>query len=226
MESGMIEALVFDMDGLLIDSESLATQAMDTFLGRYGLERRFEVHRQLLGRRLPDAIAIVRDAYNMQIPLQNLIDEYGELRVAALRGSVKPMPGALEIIAFGRLAGLKLALATSGMRSHATISMSETGLTGLFDAEVTGDEVAHGKPAPDLFLAAAERIGVDPERCIVFEDAPNGVTAGKAAGMTVIAVPNESRHVLEFPVAPDVVLPDLFAAPEWLFQLGVAALSS
>jgi len=222
----MIEALVFDMDGLLIDSESLATQAMDTFLGRYGLERRFEVHRQLLGRRLPDAIAIVRDAYNMQIPLQNLIDEYGELRVAALRGSVKPMPGALEIIAFGRLAGLKLALATSGMRSHATISMSETGLTGLFDAEVTGDEVAHGKPAPDLFLAAAERIGVDPERCIVFEDAPNGVTAGKAAGMTVIAVPNESSHVLEFPVAPDVVLPDLFAAPEWLFQLGVAALSS
>ena len=218
----MIEALIFDMDGLLIDSEGLASGAMDRFLERYGLERRADIHRQLLGRRLPEAIRIVRDAYQLDHPLQQLIDEYGEMRVEALRGAVKPMPGAAEIIALGRSAGLKIALATSGLRQHATISLEETGLTGLFDVEVTGDEVDHGKPAPDLFLRAAERLNVKPDHCVVFEDAPNGVAAARAAGMLVVAIPNDTSRVHDFPVAADVVLPDLLAGAEWLAQQGVS----
>jgi HAD superfamily hydrolase (TIGR01509 family) len=221
MGGRMIEALIFDMDGLLIDSEPLAAKAMDAFLAGYGLERRAEVHDRLLGRRLPEAIAIVRDAYAMQHPLDQLIAQYGELRVATLRGALVPMPGARELIAFGREAGLKHALATSGMRAHATISLGETGLTGLFDAEVTGDEVEHGKPAPDLFLAAAAKIGVPPERCVVFEDAPNGVAAAKAAGMRVAAVPNANSAGMPFPVAPDAFLASLLDAPAWLRTLGV-----
>lgn len=217
----MIRALIFDMDGLLVDSEPLAAAAMDAFLARYGLERRADVHDQLLGRRLAEAIAIVRDAYGMEPPLEALVAEYGELRVAALRGAVRPMPGAVEAIAFGRAAGLKLALATSGLRAHARISLEETGLAGLFDAEVTGDEVERGKPAPDLFLAAAEKIGVEPAACVVFEDAPNGVAAGKAAGMTVVAVPNASSRAMEFWVAPDGMLASLAEAPDWLATRGV-----
>jgi HAD superfamily hydrolase (TIGR01509 family) len=217
----MIKALIFDMDGLLIDSESLAAQAMDVFLARYGMKRRADVQPRLLGRRLPDAIAIVREAYAIDHPLDGLIAEYGELRMATLRGAVKPMPGAIEIIAFGRSANLRIALATSGMRTHATLSMQETGITGLFDAEVTGDEVEHGKPAPDLFLAAAMRLGVEPQHCVVFEDAPNGVVAGKAAGMIVAAIPNDSSHAMSFPVEPDIVMASLWEAPLWLKQLGV-----
>jgi HAD superfamily hydrolase (TIGR01509 family) len=215
----MIRALIFDMDGLLVDSEPLAAKAMDTFLANYGLERREDVHRQLLGRRLPEAIAIVRDSYAMEHPLQTLIDEYGEMRVAALRGAVRPMPGARETIAFGRSAGLKIGLATSGMRAHAAISLDETGLTGLYDAEVTGDEVERGKPAPDLFLLAAERLGVIPQECIVFEDAPNGVIAARAAGMRVAAVP-ATGHQVNFPEEPDVILRSLLDAPRWLAEIG------
>src|SRR5829696_2132695 len=218
----MIRALIFDMDGLLVDSEPLAARAMDEFLTGYGLQRRDEVLSQLLGRRLPEAIAIVRDAYALQHPLEALIEQYGEMRLAALRGAVRLMPGAVEAIEFGRAAGMAIALATSGMRTHAAVSLAETGLRGMFDAEVTGDEVAHGKPAPDLFLLAAERIGVDPSQCVVFEDAPNGVLAANAAGMRVAAVPAASRTTA-FPVAPDVVLGSLLEAPTWLATLGVTA---
>jgi len=216
----MIEAFIFDMDGLLVDSEPLAAKAMDDFLRRYGFDRRAEIHEQLLGRRLPEALAIVKAGYEMEDPLEELIARYGEMRLAALRG-VAPMPGAAEIIAFGRAAGMKLALATSGMRTHADLSLAETGLAGLFDAEVTGDEVTKGKPAPDLFLLAAERLGVDPAACIVFEDAPAGVMAAKAAEMRVVAVPSEinREHVLTHD--PALVAPDLHAAIPWLREQGV-----
>jgi HAD superfamily hydrolase (TIGR01509 family) len=218
----MIQALIFDMDGLLVDSEPLAYKAMDDFLTGHGLVRRDELMVQLLGRRLPEAIAIVRDAYAIELPLEQLIEQYGEMRLAALRGAVRLMPGAIEVIEFGRAAGLAIALATSGMRTHAAVSLAETGLRGMFDAEVTGDEVAHGKPAPDLFLLAAERIGVDPAGCVVFEDAPNGVIAANAAGMRVAAVP-AAGHTTAFPEAPDVVLGSLLEAPAWLATLGVTA---
>lgn len=217
----MIRALIFDMDGLLVDSEPLAAKAMDTFLARYGLQRRHEVHSKLLGRRLGDAISIVRDAYQIDRPLEALVEEYGELRVESLRGNLVRMPGVEAVIDFGRAAGLRLALATSGIRAHASVSLEETGLAGLFDAEVTGDEVARGKPEPDLFLAAAAKIGIDPDACVVFEDAPNGVAAARSAGMTVAAVPNSLSTGLEFNVKPDVVLRSLCEAPEWLRTLGV-----
>lgn len=219
----MIRALIFDMDGLLVDSEPLAAKAMDAFLARYGLERREDVHRQLLGRRLPEAIAIVRESYGLEHALETLIEQYGEMRLAALRGAVRPLAGAREIIAFARSAGLRIALATSGLRAHANVSLAETGLAGLFDAEATGDEVERGKPAPDLFLLAATRLGVSPAECVVFEDAPNGVIAAKAAGMRVAAVPGAGSHGHHFPEEPDVVLGSLLEAPAWLATLGVMA---
>ena len=156
------------MDGLLVDSESLAEAAMTAFLRQYGHEPRADVGAQLLGRRLPEAMAIVREAYELALPVEDLIALYGEMRLAALRGNVRAMPGAAEIVAFGRAAGLRLALATSGHRSHADVSLGETGLAGLFDAEATGDDVTRGKPAPDLFLLAASRVGVEPAACVVF----------------------------------------------------------
>jgi HAD superfamily hydrolase (TIGR01509 family) len=211
-----IEALIFDMDGLLVDSEPLAEVAMIDFLNRYGHERRTEVMGKLLGRRLPEAVAIVAEAYELPGPVDSLVKEYDTLRLDALRGQVQPMPGAQEIIAFARSKGLKLALATSGQRSHADVSLAETGLTGNFLAEVTGNDVERGKPAPDLFLLAAKRIGVDPARCVVLEDAPPGIAAAEAAGMRSICVPNEKTKLVPFPVEPTVTVSDLVAAIAWL----------
>jgi HAD superfamily hydrolase (TIGR01509 family) len=216
-----IEALIFDLDGLLVDSEPLAEIAMVEFLQRHGHVRRAEVMGKLLGRRLPEAIAIVADAYALPGPVDNLVREYDEMRLEALRGNIQPMPGARQIIEFGKQSGLKMALATSGRRSHADVSLGETGLAGSFDAEATGDDVERGKPEPDLFLLAAERIGVDPVRCVVLEDAQLGVAAAAAAGMRSICIPNAKSQMLQFPVEPTVTFPDLTAAIPWLQSHGV-----
>jgi HAD superfamily hydrolase (TIGR01509 family) len=208
----MLRALIFDMDGLLVDTEPLAAKAMDDFLARYQLERRPWVHARLLGRRLPEAVAIVRDGYEMSEPLDQLTDVYAGMRMDALRGAVKTLPGAHEIIAWGRAHNLKLALASSGMRVHVDLSLLEVGLNDKFDAEITGDDVTHGKPEPDLFLGAAAKLGVAPNDCVVLEDAPAGVTAGKAAGMRVIAVPHEGTPQTNFEPAPDEFAPDLHGA--------------
>jgi HAD superfamily hydrolase (TIGR01509 family) len=218
-----IEALIFDMDGLLVDSELLAEGAMRRFLAAHGHEPRPEVHDRLLGRRVPEAIAIVAEAYALDLPQADLIRSYDDLRLEALRGNVRPMPGALEVVSFGQAAGLKLALASSGLRRHVDLSLAETGLAGKFLAEVTGDDVERGKPEPDLFLRAAEMIGARPAQCVVFEDAPAGVAAARAAGMRVVAVPNAHSRAMPFPVAPDVILPHLLAAIPWLEAHGVRA---
>lgn len=215
-QSSPLKALIFDMDGLLVDSEGLAAVAMDRLLECYGLQRNPELHQRLLGRRLVEALAIAREGYGIDEGLDTLVARYAELRTEALRGAVKPMPGALQIVERARKAGLLVALATSGMRIHVDISLGETGLAGCFDTETTGDEVNRGKPAPDLFLLAAERTGVEPGQAIVLEDSPLGVEAACNAGMRVIGVLGHPERVATFPVAPDALVADLFEAASWL----------
>lgn len=222
--SAPITALIFDMDGLLVDSEPLAAEAMDRFLAEFGLVRDPVVQRRVLGRRLPEAVAIVKEGYALSQPVEALTARYSELRIVALRGHVQAMPGAHALIAFARRAGLAVALATSGMRTHADVSLGETGLAGAFDAEVTGDEVERGKPAPDLFLLAAERIAHQPAGCVVFEDSPSGIAAAVAAGMRPVAVPNAISSALTFSVAPEIVLASLNDAIPWLMEQGVVPL--
>lgn len=216
-----IEALIFDMDGLLVDTEHLAYGAMDAFLVKHGLERRQEIHDQMLGRRLPEAVAIIREGYGMTLPLPDLIDDYALMRREALIGNVVPLPGATEIVQFGHDAGLRVALASSGLRDQVLLSLAEAGLSGQFEVLVTGDDVDRGKPAPDIYLKAAEDLGIDPAVCVVFEDAPAGIAAAVAAGMHAVAVPNEHSRVMPFEVAPDTTLETLHDAIPWLEKHGV-----
>lgn len=216
-----IQALIFDMDGLLVDSEPLADAAMVEFLRRHGKHAREEYAPQLLGRRLPDAVALFMEWYGLEGDLAALIAEFDALRTEMILGNLALMPGAAEIVAFGREAGLGLALATSNRRHQAVISLAETGLTGLFDVEVTGDDVERGKPFPDIFLAAARLLGVAPATCVVLEDAPAGVMAAGAAGMRSIFVPNGYSVGASLPASPDVIVATLFEAIDWLRVNGV-----
>jgi beta-phosphoglucomutase-like phosphatase (HAD superfamily) len=209
-------ALIFDMDGLLIDSEPVSERALDEFLGRRRLDLDPDLNGLLLGKRLPDAILIIKDWYDLDGELADLLTELSETRINALRRGIPVMDGAIDILEWAQNVGMPRALATSSRRSHADVALEVTGLKGFFTIEVTGDNVQHGKPAPDLFLLAASRLGVEPAACLVFEDAPAGVAAARAAGMQVIWVPNAHTRGLEMPAEPDHTVASLFEPLAWL----------
>jgi HAD superfamily hydrolase (TIGR01509 family) len=221
-----IAALVLDMDGLLIDSETASGEAMRLFLRGHGHDMLPSTVEDALGRRLPEAIAVVAAAYDLQDPLDELVVAFGAMRLEALRGNVAPMPGAVALLDWAASKGLPRAVATSSFRGQAEVALTEAALMGRFDIEVTGDEVQFGKPAPDLFLLAAERLGVSPQSCIVFEDAPAGLEAAARAGMRRVWVPNaHSRHLVA-PVEVHAKLESLADAIGWLEAQGVGGASA
>ncbi|MEJ7762127.1 MAG: HAD family phosphatase [Thermomicrobiales bacterium] len=216
-----IEALIFDMDGTLVDSEPFAARAWADWLGQHGHTLRDEVLGQMYGLRLLEGAAVIRREYGIVLPVEEIAHAQDSLRIAALRGNLKPLPGADVVLAAGRAAGLRLALATSSLRHHADLSLAETAMAGLFDAEVTGEEVERGKPAPDIFLLAAERLGASPSACVVFEDSPAGVTAALAATMRCLWIPGPAHAALDLDPPPTARLENLGEAIAWLAGAGV-----
>lgn len=215
-----IRALIFDMDGLLVDSEPLAEVACRQFVAEQGLPWKPEILTGMIGRRLPDAVGILCRAYNLDGDLDGDLDghiaRFDHLRLEALRGNLVALPGAVELVAWGHANGLRVGLATSGVRHHVDLTLSEIGLTGQFHAEVTGGEVAHGKPAPDLFLTCADRLGVQPGECVVFEDSLPGLAAGQAAGIRTVWVPNAHSSGSVPAVAPTLTVVSLTDALPWV----------
>jgi HAD superfamily hydrolase (TIGR01509 family) len=219
--SAPIAALVLDLDGLLVDTETASWEAMRLFLRGHGHEMLASTAEDALGRRLPDAMAVVAAAYDLSGPLDELIVAFDAMRREALRGNVVPMPGAVELLRWAATKGLPRALATSSSRGQAEVALTEAALMGRFDVEVTGDEVQLGKPAPDLFLLAAGRLGVSPQSCVVFEDAPAGLEAAARAGMRRVWVPNAHTRHLVAPVEVDARLESLADAIGWLETQGM-----
>ncbi len=177
------ELVIFDCDGVLIDSEVISARMLIAELAGYGvtLDMAF-VSRYFLGRSYPAVLAEVRTRFGVVLPDQFEADYRARL-LAAFQRDLKVMPGVFDCIA--QLA-LPYCLATSSSPERVRQSLALTGLTDLFgDRVFTASRVARGKPAPDLFLFAAEQMGVAAQHCTVIEDSLNGVTAGLAAGMQV-----------------------------------------
>lgn len=211
-----IRALILDMDGLLVDSEPLSAVALQRFLTLHDRPVLPGTLERTLGHRLPEAVAIVVEAYGLPGPLADRVAEFDRLRLEALRGNVRPMPGARDLLDWAAARRVPAALATSSRRAHADLSVTEAGLAGRFTVEVCGDDVARGKPEPDIFLEAARRLGVPPAGCVVLEDAPAGLAAAVAAGMRRLWVPNAQTSHLAPGVAVDARLADLHEARRWL----------
>ncbi|MCA9880155.1 MAG: HAD family phosphatase [Thermomicrobiales bacterium] len=223
-QTGRITAFIFDMDGLLVDSEPLGRATMIALLRQYGREWQPDAGRNMAGRRLPEVMTDVATTYGLTATIDELCLAFDSQFIGAVPGQVALLPGVREVMAFGRTAGMRLALASSGWRPYVDAILTEAGLAGVFDAEVTGDEVTHGKPHPAPFLLAASRLGVAPSECVVFEDAPAGVQAAVAAGMHAVAVPRGSTLHAPFPVAPHASFGSLHEALPWLRARGVGRL--
>jgi len=184
------QAVVFDNDGLLLDTEAAWTRAEEDLFARRGRAFTAEHKRALIGSS-PTTSAVMLEAM-LDTPGEGeaLTDELHALVMAEVLAGVPPRPGALELIDALRAAGVRLAVASNSRREFVEHALRTAGLAdGRFDVVVTADDVAAPKPAPDLYLSACSALGAAPEQCAALEDSAVGVASAVAAGLYVVAVP-------------------------------------
>lgn len=185
-----MRAFVFDFDGLMADSEPLAEWAWNQVLARYGHQLDDEVLQAILGLRLADSAQFLCQHFDLPISPAEAAAERDRVFLQAAPNHLRACPGLYPLLDELTRRGVPMAVASSGHRRYIDLGLEALGLSGRFQAISAGDDVAHGKPAPDVYLLAAERLGVPPAACIALEDAPLGIEAARAAGMVCIAVPN------------------------------------
>lgn len=193
-----MSAVVFDLDGLMADSEPLAEWAWGQVLARYGHRLDDRTLAEIIGLRVVDSARLICRRFLLPISPQEAAAERDRLFLQAVPTRLRARPGLYSLLDTLEVRGLPLGIATSGHCRYVALALQTLGLTDRFRAIVTGDEVEHGKPAPDVYLLAAERLGVPPACCLALEDAPLGVTAARAAGMVCVAVPNARTAALDF----------------------------
>lgn len=213
--------VIFDMDGVLCDSERFICEAAcRMFRQRYGQPVREEDFVPFVGAGEDRYLGGVAEKYGIGLNLEaDKVFTY-ELYLQLIKGRLGPLPGAVAFIADCRRRGLKLAVASSADRMKVEGNIREIGLeTGQFEAIVTGSDVEHKKPHPEIFLTAAARMGLRGEQCLVVEDAPNGLKAGKAAGARCLGILSSFDEATLKAAGADWTARDLANAPaaalEW-----------
>jgi HAD superfamily hydrolase (TIGR01509 family) len=185
----VIEAVVFDLDGVLLDSEQVWDEVREELARERGGRWHEQAQRDMMGMSSTEWSRYMHDVIGLHEPPEAISAEVVRRMGERYRDGLPLLPGAL--CAVERLAARwPLGLASSSNRPLIDLVLDVSGLARLFRATVSSEEVARGKPAPDVFLEAARRLGVAPERCAVVEDSANGIRAGRAAGMLVVAIPN------------------------------------
>lgn len=205
-----ITHIIYDFDGLLLDTEPIHWQVNADIARRYGKTFDLSVHTKIIGRTSQDSAQIIIDMLGLPLTVEAYLEERDSI-IFDLYPHVQPMPGAIAITQHFYSAGIPQAIATSSARIRFNRKVQcYADWLKLFDCIVTGDDPAieQGKPAPDMFLITAERIQANPLQCLVFEDSLAGVTAAKQAGMFVVAVPAPDLDVGLFQEA-DLVLKSL-----------------
>ena len=203
-ESRKLEAVLFDMDGVIIDSEPLWSEAEKRLLARRSLSYSPSLKAAMMGRDAKGAVSLLIEHYSLADSLEELIGERNHLIAQLFKENLKTIPGALELVRSVSAAGIMTGLVSSSPQALIELALEKIGATGLFAITLSGDQVARGKPAPDVYITAAERLGVKPEHCLVIEDAPHGVAAAKHAGMCCLAI-DTSVTVDELATADRVV---------------------
>lgn len=201
----MIEAVIFDLDGILLDSEQVWDEARKQLAKERGGRWHERAQRDMMGMSSPEWSRYMHDVIGLPEPPEEINREVVERMVKLYREHLPVMPGAREAVE--RLAAHRpLGLASSSNRELIDLTLELLGVGNLFKATVSSEEVPRGKPAPDVYLEAARTLGVEPTRAAAIEDSENGIRAAKAAGMRVIAIPNPHFPPAEHALAQADVL--------------------
>lgn len=192
------KAIVFDMDGLMVDSEPLSQQAWDEYLRPYGHQLTEEIVHNIIGLRADVSTPVIKELFNLPEPVPTIISKRAAIYSQIRANGVPTMPGLHALHAEIARRNIPWAVATSSPRPHAIEILQHLGLQERCQAIAAGDEVTHGKPNPDIYLLAAERLGIAPQECLALEDSGPGSQAAVNAGMTVIAIPNAQTKTADF----------------------------
>ena len=183
------KAVIFDMDGSLVDSMWIWPEVDRIYMEKYGLKQPADFHKAIEGKSYTETAQYFVDTFHdLHRSVDQVKEEWKEMTMELYSTKVLPKPGAVDFLKAMRQKGVLLGIATSNDRVLAEAALKAQGIFGYFDSVRTSCEVAAGKPAPDVYLKVAEDLSVSPSSCLVFEDVPNGILAGKNAGMEVCAV--------------------------------------
>ena len=188
MPGCLFDAVIFDLDGVLLDSEPIYLGATNEVLAREGRYLSPEQNARYIGWRYRDMLGEIIPALGLSHPPDHYAAETRRIILDKLSGPLEPPPGAVALLDRLEADGVPHAVGSSSGHAWVETILDGLGLRGRFSIVVGGDDVAHGKPAPDIFLRCAELLGVAPNRCVVIEDSANGVLAAQRAGMAAIGL--------------------------------------
>jgi HAD superfamily hydrolase (TIGR01509 family) len=215
-----MRAIIFDLDGVLADSEPWWSKIDAKLLAEYGVTYRGEHHQNVVGVSYRLAVEFYKKAFGLSVPTEEMMRRRGEIATEFFANRVGLFRNVKEVLEELRQMNLHLAVATSSVSASARPFLNRNQLTGFFEIIITGEEVQHGKPAPDIYLCAASHLGIPANACLVVEDALPGAAAARAADMHVAAIPDR-RFVdpREYEKKADYVLNSLKELPALIRQI-------
>jgi HAD superfamily hydrolase (TIGR01509 family) len=193
-----IRAVVFDMDGLMLNTEDVFDTAGQRLLQRRGMVMTDVIRHSMLGRRPVDAFNALISHTRITDSIEDLMHETKELFEEIAENSLATMPGLHELLALVESRNLPLAVATSSPRDYMTPLLERFDLLHRFQITLTAEDVTHGKPHPEIYQTAAQRLNVSPDRMLVLEDSETGTRAAHAAGAYIVSVPNRHTAIGDF----------------------------
>ncbi len=212
-----ITSILFDNDGLLVDSERVTFEIWQEIFLRHGFELTMEQYCEVVGFNEESTAKHIRERFPGLDPYKDVFREWDErYEILAPAGGVPLKKGAVELLDYADRVGLKKAVASSNSLYWVRVLLSANGVFDRMDAVSHGQLVTRGKPAPDIFLKAAELLDADPSECLVLEDSSNGIRAAHAAGMIPICIPDLKQPPQEIRSLCSAVLPDLRTVIGWL----------